>query len=117
MKFAQLTAAAVAAVGMMFTIAGCGASESDICDTAKQLISEKCAEMNPENPATCVSVELTKKVSDDCWTAKAKLDNGTVVPITIKLHDDDRIEVDFSAWLGKEIEKAFDDAAKELENL
>ena len=109
-------AGAVFAAGLVFLAVGCGASESDICETAKQLISEKCAEMNPENPAKCVSVELTKKVSDDCWTAKAKLDNGTVIPVTIKVHDD-QIEIDFSAWLGKEVEKAFNDAAKELDNL
>ena len=81
---------------------------------AKRLISEKCAEMNPEHPAACVSVELLKKVSDNFWTARARLDNGTVIPITIKLYDDDRIEIDFSAWLGKQIEKEFDEAGKEL---
>lgn len=107
MKFAKMMAAVLAA-GMVFMLTGCGASESDICDAAKKLISEQCARMNSENPATCVSVKLTKKISDDCWTAQAKLDNGNVIPVTIKVHDD-QIEVDFSAWLGKEIEKAFNE--------
>lgn len=103
----MMMVAAVAA-GMLFFAVGCGASESDICETAKQLVSEQCARMNSENPATCVSVTLKKKVSDDCWTAEAKLDNGTVIPMTIKVHDD-QLEIDYSAWLGKQI-------AKELES-
>ena len=114
MKFARFMAAALAA-GLVFAAAGCGVSESDICETAKQLISEKCAEVNPEKPATCVSVTLKKKISDECWTAEAKLDNGTVIPLTIKVQGD-QVEIDYSAWLGKQIEKEFEDAAKDLED-
>ena len=107
MKFAQWMMATAAAVGMLLTVTGCGVSEADICETAKKLMSEQCAKMNSENPATCVSVELTKKVSDDCWTAKAKLDNGQVIPLTIKVHDD-QVEIDYSQWLGKQIQKEFE---------
>jgi hypothetical protein len=74
--------------------------------------------MNPENPATCVSVEITKQISETSWNAKAKLDNGTVIPIVIKLHDNDMLEIDYSAWLinniEKEITKEIDKAAKEF---
>lgn len=108
MKFAKLLMTAAMAAGVIFFANGCGVSESDICETAKQLMSEQCARMNSDNPATCVSVTLKKKVSDDCWTADAKLDNGTVIPITIKVHDD-QVEIDMSAWLGKQIEKEFND--------
>ena len=101
--------------GTIFLTNGCGVSESDICETARQLMSEQCARMNSENPATCVSVTLKKKVSDDCWTADAKLDNGTVIPITIKVHDNDMLEIDFSSWQSKQMEKEFDEMGKQME--
>ncbi len=99
----------------MFMLAGCGASESDICEAAKGLVSEQCARMNSDNPAVCTSVTLKKKIADNCWSAEAKLDNGTTIPMVIKLHDDGQLEIDFSAWLGKQVEKAFDEAGKELQ--
>ena len=95
-----LMAAALAA-GLVFAATGCGVSEDDICEAAKDLMSEQCARLNSANPATCVSVKITKKISDDCWIADARLDNGTVIPITIKLHDGDTVEIDFSSWLGE----------------
>ena len=92
---------------------GCAPSESDICETAKDLISQKLAEMDPENPATCLSVEITKQISETSWTAKAKLDNGKIMAFVMKLHDNDMLEIDYSAWFFKEAENEF---KKELAN-
>ena len=92
---------------------GCAPSESDICETAKDLISQKLAEMNPENPATCLSVEITKQISENSWTAKAKLDNGKTMAFAMKLHENDILEIDCSAWFFKEAENEF---KKELAN-
>ena len=92
---------------------GCAPSESDICETAKDLISQKLAEINPENPATCLAVEITKQISENSWTAKAKLDNGKTMAFAMKLHENDILEVDYSAWLVKEAENEF---KKEMKN-
>ena len=114
MKLAKWMMTVLFACGLIFAMSGCGASESDICEAAKSLVSEQCARMNSENPATCVSVTLTKKISDDCWTAQAKLDNGNTIPIVIKVSGD-QIEVDFSAWLKKEIDKEIKKAGEEMD--
>ena len=69
--------------------------------------------MNPENPATCLSVEITKQISETSWTAKAKLDNGKTMAFVMKLHENDVLEIDYSAWFFKEAENEF---KKELAN-
>ena len=69
--------------------------------------------MDPENPATCLSVEITKQISETSWTAKAKLDNGKTMAFVMKLHDNDMLEIDYSAWFFKEAENEF---KKELAN-
>ena len=94
---------------------GCAPSESDICETAKDLVSQKLAEINPENPATCLSVEITKQISENSWTAKAKLNNGKTMAFAMKLHENDMLEIDCSAWLVKEAKKEFDREIKKAE--
>ena len=72
--------ALVAAVGLL--LGGCG-RESDLEESAVPVVDQILRE-NVENPAKCVSVSIEKKIADKLYKAKAQLDNGNELVITIE---------------------------------
>lgn len=116
MKIAKMLGM-MAVMGALFVLCGCGVTEGQICDTAKEIINEKLAENSKgeKDPLTCVSVKITKKISDNNWEGKATLsDNSVLDPVKIKYNENDStVEVDLSEALGNMIAEAFAEAAAE----
>ncbi len=73
--------ALMAAVGLL--LGGCGSRESDLEASAVPVVNEILKE-NIENPAKCLSVSIEKKIAEKLYKAKAQLDNGNEIVITIE---------------------------------
>lgn len=76
--FALLTTAIVS----MFVLCGCN-REAQIEEKATELVTEILQTQLKESNK-CTEVEITKKISDDKYEAKATLDNGEKIKISIK---------------------------------
>ncbi len=68
MKIAKWMMAAALAAGLMFAATGCGVSEEKICDAAKERLTAMFAATGEGMPSA-LSIEITQKLSDDCWVA------------------------------------------------
>lgn len=67
--------------------------ENSIAETACPLVSQIVKESLGRNAAQCVKVELGDKVTDKFYKAKATLDNGNDIDITIELQANDMVYV------------------------